>query len=102
MCELCDQNDGEYMSCQDCGRMICYDVTSSDFDVIDRAYVTASGDLFCARCGSRYDQAEEEAYDDEYDGWDEYQSGWYDPDMDFENEDSNGRYIGDGSEEEQS
>lgn len=94
MCDLCDENGGEYQSCQDCGRMICFDATPSSFDVIDRAYVTNSGDLFCARCGSRYDIEEEEAIDDEY-GWDDYTSDWYDADMDFENEESNGRYIGD-------
>lgn len=92
MCNLCDENGGEYQFCQGCGRMICFDVTPSNFDVIDRAYVTNSGDLFRQRCGSRYDIAEEEAIDDEY-GWDDYISDWYDADMDFENEDSNGRYI---------
>ena len=102
MCYLCDENDGEYTSCQDCGRMICFDQKPNNIDVIDRAYVTASGDLYCYRCGSQYDQEEEDAADEEYDGWDYYPNNWYDEDMDMENEESNGRYIGDGSEEEQS
>lgn len=93
MCELCEQNDGEMCSCQDCGRLICYDEQPNNIDVIDRAYVTMSGDLFCTRCGSRYDQEEEDSYEDEGDGWDMYSDSWYDPDMDFENEDSNGVYI---------
>lgn len=66
MCELCDENGGDYQSCQDCGRLICYDAHPSNVDVIDRAYVTQSGDLFCRRCGAQYD-AKEEEFDD--DGW---------------------------------
>ena len=38
-------------------------------DVIRPAYVTASGDLFCDRCGSRYDREEEEAAEDEACYW---------------------------------
>lgn len=99
MCDWCDENGGEPISCQDCGRMICWDVeVGVEDDVLTRPYVTASGDVFCFRCGSRYDEAEEEAADEEYDGWDYYPASWYDPDMDFENEESNGVYIGEDQE----
>ncbi len=77
MCELCDTNGGDYQGCQDCGRLICFDNQPNDVDVIDQAYVTASGDLFCQRCGVRYDRADEE-YDDDLDfGWeiDPYDDG---------------------------
>lgn len=94
MCKLCDENGGECLSCQDCGRLICYDFEPDNIDVLDRAYVTASGDLYCARCGREYDMAEEEEFADDFMD-DEYPYSWYDPDMDFENEDSNGVYIGD-------
>jgi hypothetical protein len=59
MCkELCDsQEDGA--SCQDCGCIICWDVEQGD-DILRRAYATASGDLYCDRCGLAYDRAEEE------------------------------------------
>jgi len=66
MCDLCEANDGEMESCQDCGRLICFDEKPNSVDVIDRAYVTASGDLFCARCGVKYDQAEEDEREDEF------------------------------------
>lgn len=65
MCSICDENNGEMAGCQDCGRLICFDVESSD-DVVARAYVTASGDLFCARCGRAYDEAEEEEFEEDY------------------------------------
>lgn len=70
MCDLCEQNGGEYESCQDCGKLICFDEEpGTGGDVIDCAYVTASGDLFCTRCGSKYDRAdetEEDFYDDAF------------------------------------
>ena len=53
-------------SCQDCGRLICFDEPADSEDVIDRAYVTDSGDLFCTRCGREYDRAEREAEEEEY------------------------------------
>ena len=66
MCSLCDDG-GEY--CQDCGALICFDVKHGD-DILRRAYVTSSGDLFCDRCGSRHDaEEEEESYAMEYDGF---------------------------------
>lgn len=65
MCHLCDDDeDGDMQSCQDCGRLICFDVEGDD-DIISRAYVTQSGDLFCRRCGASNDRAEE-ATEDEY------------------------------------
>lgn len=66
MCKMCDENDDKMESCQDCGVLICFDVQSAD-DVIRPAYVTASGDLFCNRCGTRYDREEERMADEEAD-----------------------------------
>lgn len=34
-------------------------------DVLDRAYVTSGGDLYCTRCGRKYDRAEYDAEQDE-------------------------------------
>jgi hypothetical protein len=92
MCDWCDENNGEPIGCQNCGRMICWDNKAED-DVFSRPYVTASGDVYCVSCGARMDQEEEDAIEDEgY--YNDYTDGWYDPDMDFENEESNGVYIG--------
>lgn len=66
MCELCDESEDGTVCCQDCGRIICFDINVSD-DVTAPAYVTASGDLFCSRCGRRIDEEEEAAYENEYD-----------------------------------
>ncbi len=66
MCDLCEKNGGQYDSCQDCGRLICFDEQPDSVDVIDQAYVTAGGDLFCWRCGRKYDEAEEEETEDYY------------------------------------
>jgi len=66
MCKLCDANNGEMLSCQDCGRLICFDESPDPVDVIDRAYVTASGDLYCTRCGRKHDAAEEEEREDDF------------------------------------
>jgi len=60
-------------SCQDCGILICFDVQSGD-DVVRKAYVTASGDLYCDHCGRRHDRDEELEIEDEsayYAGFDE-------------------------------
>ena len=63
MCkELCDEHD-EMQSCPDCGKLICFDTETGD-DVIRPAYVTASGDLYCDRCGAEHDRAEEKEYDE--------------------------------------
>jgi len=66
MCDLCEKNGGEMESCQDCGHLICFDESPDSVDVIDRAYVTASGDLFCTRCGRKYDAAEESEREDDF------------------------------------
>jgi hypothetical protein len=69
VCQLCDQNNGEMESCQDCGRLICFDSEPDSVDVLDCAYVTASGDLYCQRCGSKCDAAEEESEMEEAEDW---------------------------------
>jgi len=74
MCKLCDDNDGEMPGCQDCGRLICFDNSPDSVDVADRAHVTASGDLFCARCGRKRDQEEE----------DEREADYYEPRYDYD------------------
>ena len=61
-------------SCQNCGALICFDVESGD-DVMRKAYVTASGDLYCVDCGRRHDRDEEREIEDEspyYAGFDEF------------------------------
>jgi hypothetical protein len=69
MCkELCEDFD-EVQACQDCGRMICFDCQNGD-DVMRPAFVTSSGDLYCDRCGSQHERADEE-WDDCY----EYDEG---------------------------
>lgn len=63
MCkELCDQETGECQSCQDCGRLICWDHDAED-DVCARPGVTEEGDLYCSRCASRYDRMEQDEED---------------------------------------
>jgi len=69
MCDMCDENGGDFESCQDCGKLICFDVEVGD-DVLRPAYVTSSGDLFCDRCGSRYDAEEERMAEEEADYYD--------------------------------
>lgn len=61
MCWLCEEEKDGVAGCQDCGRIICFDVESGD-DVIRSAYITESGDLFCDLCGPQYDQADEEDF----------------------------------------
>ncbi len=69
MCDLCEKNGCEPESCQDCGTLICFDIEPGrGDDVMDRAYVTFSGDLFCRRCGKRYDEEEEKMNEAEDDG----------------------------------
>lgn len=77
MCDLCEESEtGEMQSCQDCGRLICFDVQGDD-DVVTRAGVSSSGDLYCSRCAAQHDREEEDADDQmEFDG-DEW------PDDDF-------------------
>jgi hypothetical protein len=61
MCDLCDESEtGEMQSCQDCGRLICFDVENGD-DVCAPAYVTCSGDLYCDRYGTAHDIAADDS-----------------------------------------
>lgn len=59
VCYLCDESDQGYETCQDCGRMICFDDEHTD-DICAPAYVTCTGDLFCWPCGLRHDRAQDE------------------------------------------
>lgn len=95
MCDWCEENNGEPDSCQNCGVLICWDIKGFD-DVMSEPYVTNYGDVYCLRCGRQEqqeidEQEEEEA--EEY-GWFDYPFSWYDPDMDFEEEDATGLYVG--------
>lgn len=59
MClQLCEDAPDDYTSCEDCGRMICWDVKNGD-DIIRPAFVTSSGDLYCDWCGRKHEAAEE-------------------------------------------
>jgi hypothetical protein len=73
MCELCDKETGEEQSCQDCGRLICFDTEDAD-DVCAPARVTMSGDLFCCFCARGHDEAEE-ADEEEREYWDQDEYG---------------------------
>ncbi|HML22111.1 MAG TPA: hypothetical protein PKD09_10695 [Aggregatilinea sp.] len=65
MCELCEENGGNYVSCPDCGCLICMDVTGGvGDDVLRPAYVTYAGDLACSICGQRADRDFEEEADE--------------------------------------
>ena len=105
MCEWCEENKGEPIGCQDCGKMICQDHKSED-DVISPPYVTTDGDVYCWSCGRRnqrdIDQMEEDEAA-EY-GWDYYPADWYDPTSpvsELEPEETpRYKYIGEGSETE--
>lgn len=67
MCNLCEENDGEYVSCQDCGVAICFDAPPGQ-DWPAQAGVTSGGDLFCMYHAAKYDREEEEYIDEEW-GW---------------------------------
>jgi hypothetical protein len=58
-------------SCQDCGRLICFDQKTID-DVIAPAYITSAGDLFCSSCGSAYDRPTIEEMDEWLAMWEDY------------------------------
>jgi hypothetical protein len=64
MCELCEENGGDYVSCPDCGCLICFDTEKIGDDVLRPAYVTYTGDLACSICGQRADRDFEEEADD--------------------------------------
>jgi hypothetical protein len=73
--ELCEASeDGSMQSCQDCGKLICFDQKVGD-DIIRPAFVTSSGDLFCDWCGREHEQAEAE---DEYfyEPWEDYANNY--------------------------
>lgn len=71
MCYLCDEShDGSQESCQNCGRLICFDMKGEGDDVCAPAAVSASGDLYCLRCARREDEREE-AEDELDEFWDE-------------------------------
>ncbi len=82
MCkELCEiREDGEMSSCQDCGRLICFDIKTPD-DICRPAYVTESGDVYCDQCG-RAQQRADMADDD---GWEEYMDDLAREEFDDEN-----------------
>lgn len=75
------QSDKEYIppGCQNCGTMyltrdcvMCkrefLDWSNTSFDdVIAGPYITASGDLYCVRCGPQFDEEEEEHKEFDYD-----------------------------------
>ena len=69
-------------------------------DFISAMYVTSSGDVYCWRCGSNNQheiERQEEAEALNF-GWDDYPHSWYDPDLDFGEEDSTHVYIGEDDE----
>lgn len=86
-------DDEEVFGCQDCGA----DISFAD----GTAYVTASGDVYCRRCGRAMDEEQEEM-DAEDSPWDFYPEPWYDaksPISELEPDDTpRTRYIGAGSE----
>lgn len=59
MCYMCEENNGEYEHCQDCGIAICFDAPEGS-GYPEPAGVTESGDLFCLRHAMQYDREEEE------------------------------------------
>lgn len=66
MCrELCDNGRGGYTTCQNCGRIICFDVENGD-DIVRAAAVTSSGDLYCDQHAAMYDREIEVIEADEY------------------------------------
>ena len=58
-------DDTEY--CQDCGCMLDWDMEGSGDDIVRPGYVTASGDVFCRRCGRAYDEEEERLAEEDAD-----------------------------------
>lgn len=66
MCELCDENDGGPTGCQSCGRLICWDITDAGDNVMQPAFVTSSGDLYCSKCGAEIEAHERQYEQGEY------------------------------------
>lgn len=82
----CDEHAEEAGFCWGC-HLFC--AGTEDFDF-------GTGGL-CGGCQEAFDDETEDYYDEEADfGWD-YNDNWFDPDMDLENEESNGAYIGPGN-----
>lgn len=59
------QHDDEIEYCQDCGCMLDENLKCEGDDIVRRPYVTASGDVYCSRCGREYDEEEERQNDEE-------------------------------------
>jgi hypothetical protein len=55
--------------CQDCGCMLDFDMKGPGDDIVQPGYVTASGDVFCSRCGREYDEEEERLAKEDADWW---------------------------------
>lgn len=83
MCSLCEESPDGIVTCQDCGRIICFETKAVD-DICAPAYVTASGDLFCRPCGSRYDQEEEDEADEWMGMWADYPGDLLASDINFQ------------------
>jgi hypothetical protein len=67
MCYMCEENGGEPEYCVDCGVAICFDSTDENAWP-EPAGVTSSGDLYCLRHASRYDEEAEREAEEEW-GW---------------------------------
>ena len=66
MCQWCEENDGERLGCQDCGKMICWDVEpGKGDDILDRPFVTSRGDVYCTSCGMAMEEAEQKLMEEE-------------------------------------
>jgi hypothetical protein len=52
--------------CQDCGCMLDWEMKGSGDDIIRPGYVTASGDVYCSRCGREYDEEEDRQAEEDY------------------------------------
>jgi hypothetical protein len=55
--------------CQDCDCMLDWDMKGLGDDIVRPGYVTASGDVFCSRCGREYDEEEERLAEEDVDYW---------------------------------
>lgn len=62
-----NDEDDETEYCQDCGCIIEWGMKGSGDDFVRPGYVTASGDVFCRRCGREYDEEEERRAEEEQD-----------------------------------
>lgn len=71
MCDLCDESSLGYVTCPDCGKMICFDSqnTNCPDEVAALAVVTEFGDLLCVFCNRRDEEARAELERDEFAIW---------------------------------